>query len=63
MQTEKLKPARPGLKVRDLERGGHLPETGREVPLTSYWLRRKRDGDVVAAKPAAPPKQQKRNED
>lgn len=47
MRTETVKPAREGLKVRDPERGNHLPEAGASVPLTSYWLRRLRDRDVV----------------
>ena len=67
MRTEKLKPARPGLKVRDPERGGHMPETGAAVPLNSYWLRRKHDGDVVAVKAASRPSRavatQKRDEE
>lgn len=65
MQTETVKPARAGLKVRDPERGGHLREDGDTVPLNSYWLRRKADGDVISvkdtAKPAAAPK--KRDEE
>jgi hypothetical protein len=27
-----------------------MPETGMEVPETAFWIRRLRDGDVVAAK-------------
>jgi hypothetical protein len=42
----KVKPA-PGLKVRFPETGAALPEEGREVPETTYWLRRLRAGDVV----------------
>jgi len=38
-----------GLKVADQERGGHLPEGGAEVPQTSYWNRRIKDGDVTVA--------------
>lgn len=45
---EFIKPAKPGLIVRDPATGTPLPEEGAEKELTSYWLRRKRDGDVVA---------------
>lgn len=47
-----VKPAE-GLKVRDPVTMDHLPATGAEVPRTTYWLRRLRDGDVVQAKRAA----------
>lgn len=37
-----------GMIVLDPARPGHpLPAAGRAVPLTSYWLRRIADGDVV----------------
>lgn len=36
-----------GLAVPDPERGGYLPEAGRDVPRTPYWLSRQRDGDVT----------------
>ncbi len=48
----KLKPA-AGLAVRDPELRDFLPEEGRDVPRTDYWLRRLADGDVVD--PDAPP--------
>lgn len=49
--TKFVKPA-PGLKVRNPETGLHLPDEGDQVPLTTYWRRRLKDGDVVDAKPA-----------
>ncbi|MBF0249963.1 MAG: DUF2635 domain-containing protein [Alphaproteobacteria bacterium] len=53
MLTQFVQPA-DGLKVRDPEKGGHLPAVGREVPLTPYWRRRLKDEDVVKAfKPKA----------
>jgi hypothetical protein len=42
----KLKPG-PGVAVRDPELRDFLPDDGREVPRTDYWLRRLADGDVV----------------
>jgi hypothetical protein len=41
-----VKPA-PGLKVRHPETKRHIPESGCDVPETSYWLRRLARGDVV----------------
>ncbi len=49
-----VKPA-PGLKVRDEASGQHLPEEGKEVPETTYWLRRLRSKDVVQCEPPAVP--------
>jgi hypothetical protein len=49
-----VKPA-PGLLVRDDVSKVRLPAEGREVPETSYWVRRLRCGDVVLASPPAPP--------
>jgi hypothetical protein len=43
-----VKPA-PGVKVRDPRSKLHLPEGGKEVPATTYWLRRLAAGDVVEA--------------
>ena len=43
-----IKPA-TGLVVRDPETMRQVPDTGREVPETPYWMRRLRDGDVVTA--------------
>lgn len=34
--------------VRDPRDGRTLPEEGRDVPLSPFWLRRLRDGDVEA---------------
>jgi hypothetical protein len=45
-----VKPA-PGLKVRDPITHKHLPESGREVPDNTYWMRRLNAGDVVLATP------------
>lgn len=36
-----------GRQVPDPETGGDLPEEGREVEPTQYWLRRVKDGDVT----------------
>lgn len=48
-----IKPARPGLIVRDPVTREALPTEGREVPRSSFWIRRLTAGDVVdAAKPA-----------
>lgn len=41
-----VKPAH-GVKVRDPDSRLHLPEEGREVPESSFWIRRLRAGDVV----------------
>jgi hypothetical protein len=48
-----VKPA-PGLKVRDPISFLHIPETGKEVPESSYWYRRLRSGDIVVCSPPAP---------
>lgn len=47
-----LRPA-AGVKVRRPD-GGHLPEDGATIEMTSYWQRRLADGDVIQSKPAAP---------
>jgi len=53
-RNEFLKPARPGLLIRDPRTMEPLPEGGAEVAMTPYWLRRIIDGDVTVAKrPAA----------
>ncbi|WP_328184628.1 DUF2635 domain-containing protein [Marinobacter sp. OP 3.4] len=39
---------REGLRIRQ-ENGRPLPAEGRHVPLNSFWRRRLRDKDVVAA--------------
>ncbi len=43
-----VKPA-PGKKVRDPISKLHLPEEGKEVPESNYWLRQLKAGDVVKA--------------
>ncbi len=48
-----IKPA-PGLKVRDPDLKDLLPDEGREVPDSYYWIRRRRDGDVIEIKTAKP---------
>ena len=53
---KKLKPATPELVVRDPVTAKALPAEGKAVPMTTYWRRRLKDGDVVEAtdkKPAA----------
>jgi hypothetical protein len=42
----RIKPV-SGRQVPDPEKGGYLPEEGREVEPNVYWLRRIEDGDVV----------------
>ncbi|MFY3695869.1 DUF2635 domain-containing protein, partial [Achromobacter xylosoxidans] len=64
MQTVTLKPATidgEPLKVRKPQ-GGYLAVQGEPIVLTTYWRRRRDDGDVVgvtaveqASDPAAPP--------
>lgn len=47
----------PGRRVRDPGTMQPLAEAGELKPLTTYWIRRLSDGDVVEAKPqAAEPK-------
>lgn len=41
-----VRPA-PGLKVRDPVSKMHIPATGKEVPESSYWVRRLKSRDVV----------------
>jgi len=36
-----------GLKVRDPITKRHLPEEGKEVPESTYWVRRLKDGSVI----------------
>ena len=47
-----VKPA-PGLSIRDPDLLDLLPESGRLVPDSDYWLRRVRDKDVELADPPA----------
>ena len=44
-----------GQRVADPERGGFLPNDGRNVPSTTYWQRRKAAGDVIDVKPLTKP--------
>ncbi len=50
----RVRPSRPDLIVRDPISRQPVPAEGREVPETSYWLRRLSDGDLerVEEKPA-----------
>lgn len=43
-----IRPA-PGLRVRDPISKRHLPEGGKDVPESSFWMRRLAEGDVVLA--------------
>ncbi len=45
-----VKPAK-GVTVRDPISKLHIPESGAEVPESSYWVRRLRSGDVVFSSP------------
>jgi hypothetical protein len=42
-----LKPARPGLLVRDPVTKRALPPEGAQVTFSSYWVRRLDEGDVL----------------
>ena len=53
-ETIYVKP-RQGLRIRQ-ENGTPLPEAGGQVPLNSFWRRRLRDKDVVAAQAPRKPK-------
>lgn len=57
----------PGFSIRDPDLMDLLPDEGREVPESDYWIRRVRDCDVVIAKPPvaeiiAAPKGVKKND-
>lgn len=43
----KIKPSKPGLIVRDPETKRPLPEDGKVVKWSSYWVRRKIEGAIV----------------
>jgi hypothetical protein len=47
-----LKPAKDGLIVRDPDTGKALAATGEYKPHTTYWIRRLKTGDVIAATPS-----------
>lgn len=56
-----------GFKIRDPDLMDLLPDAGREVPVSDYWIRRVNDGDVAVAQPPAaeinpPPKGVKKND-
>ncbi|WP_442918221.1 DUF2635 domain-containing protein [Magnetococcus sp. PR-3] len=55
--TAHIKPARPNLLVALPDGPGHLPADGLTVksPLTTYWRKRIKDGDVITTSPAALP--------
>lgn len=36
-----------GIIIRDPITKAPVPETGREVPESGYWMRRLRDGDII----------------
>lgn len=46
-----IKPAREGLLVRQPASGRALPAEGAWVHWSGYWVRRKKEGSVVDAKP------------
>lgn len=50
-----IKPAN-GYKIRDPELMDYLPDNGREVAESPYWIRLLREGDVVKLDPVPPPK-------
>lgn len=50
----KIRPAHPGLIVRDPYTKRPLSEDGDDVAEDSYWLRRLRSGDVVLVEEHAP---------
>ena len=45
----RVKPA-PGRQVRDPITKRHIPEKGKDVPPTAYWIRRLKAGDVLEVK-------------
>lgn len=51
-----IKPA-PGIKVRDPVTRQHLPESGKDVLLDSYWVRCLESGDVLLVKPTETPRE------
>lgn len=53
-----VKPA-PGRTVPDPDRGGLLPDDGRDVPESTYWLRRVSDNDVIVVTPGVQTSKQK----
>jgi transposase len=51
-----IKPARQGLVVRQPQNGQPLPQEGAWVDWSGHWIRRKAEGSIVEATPAATPK-------
>ena len=52
MERQRVQPA-PGMLVRyETPSRGHIPPQGAAVPMTSYYRRRVRDGDLVIVNPA-----------
>jgi len=51
MENMFIKPARPGLIVRDPATGKALDAAGENKPRDTYWIRRKNAGDVITATP------------
>lgn len=47
-----VKPS-PGIKLRDPILKTLIPDQGAEVPESSFWLRRIRDGDVTVGQPTS----------
>ena len=50
-----IKPARVGEKIRDPISRAFIPAEGKEVPRSTFWIRRLACGDVVIVEPEAPP--------
>lgn len=46
---------KPGLIVRDPDTRQELPPEGRDVPSSTWWMRRLKSGDVVLVLPPPPP--------
>lgn len=40
-----------GLTIPDPDLNDYLPPEGRDVPLSAYWQRRIKDGDVIKGNP------------
>lgn len=53
-----IKPAQPGLVVRQPHNGQPLPDEGAEVNWSGHWVRRKADGSIVEATAPKKPKAQ-----
>ena len=55
MNTRFLRPAEGRVVIRE-DGNGAVPETGEDVPLTTYYRRRLKDGDLVPASRPRPPR-------